>query len=513
MILLQNGTLVDGSGQAPRPASVLIRDQKIAAVGAIDPTPDMETVDCSERVIAPGFIDIHSHADLEALEHRAEKAQQGVTTEIVGNCGFSLFPQLPSSALVPSFELFDQRGTREWPDAEAYFSDVATSKSYTNIAALTGHATLRANISGMEPGKLDASDQGRAEKKLAACLEQGSIGFSTGLNEVPSSYGDFEELASLCRITRHYKGVYATHLRDYKFRILEAVQEALDLGRRTQVPVEIAHFQTVGRKNWDKMDAVIELVEDARTEGVEVGVDAYPYLAGSCNLTQLLPTWSLEGGTGQLLERLARQDTRQRIIAETEGDMANTWEDILLASLTNPAQKDLVGKTVQQVADERGCPGVEAAVELLLENQGRVVIVSFNQSEENLRKVLTHPLTAIITDGLMTAGKPHPRTFGTYPTLLGEYVREKGWLSLEEAIHKITELPAQRFHLENRGLVQPGNWADITIFAAGEIGTRGNYAEPDHIPEGIEHVLVNGAWVIRQGQLQQVFPGQPLRNA
>ena len=511
MILLHNGNIIDGSGQSSQHGSVLIRDQTIESIGAIDPAPDMEVVDCTDQVIAPGFIDVHSHADLEVMEHRPEKVMQGVTTEVVGNCGFSLFPTIPSSELVPAFEIFKSRGEKKWKDAAAYFDDLEALQSHTNVAALTGHSTLRAGVSGMRAGKLDAAEQREIEKRLAACLEQGSIGLSTGLNEVPSSYGDFDELIGLCGVVKQYDGFYTSHLRDYKFHIVEAVQEALDLGRRTRVPVQISHLQAVGYKNWEKMDVVLELIDHAHADGVDVGIDAYPYLAGSCGLTQLLPIWALEGGTRHLLQRLGEPDTRERIAAETESGMANRWQDILLATMSHPGQAELVGKTIQDIADARGCSGVAAALDLLIETQATVMIVSFNQSEENLRKVLSHPLTSIITDGLMTAGKPHPRTFGTYPTFLGEFVREKNLMSLEDAIHKTTGLPAHRFHLERQGLLRPGYQANITIFSAADIGTRGDYTEPACAPQGIEHVLVNGAWAVHQGQEQQIFSGRPMR--
>jgi N-acyl-D-amino-acid deacylase len=510
MILFTNGTLVDGTGAPARRAGLLIEDEKIRDIGPRPATPGMEVVDCAGLVIAPGFVDVHSHSDLEALQHRGEKTRQGIVSQVVGNCGFSLFPTLPRAGLVPSFDLFQGRGEQEWPDAGAYFADLEARGSYTNIAVLAGHAALRAKVAGMKAGRLAATAQRTAEELLARALEQGAVGLSTGLNEVPSSYGDLEELTALCRVVRQYGGLYVSHLRDYKFRILEAVREALEIGRRTGVPVQLSHLQTVGRKNWDKMDAVLALVDQAIAEGVDVGIDAYPYLAGSCHLTQLLPTWALEGGAGHLLARLANPDARTRIAEETEGNMANRWEDILIASA--PGRETLDGRTVQAVADERGLSGVQAALDLLLESRGLARIISFNQSEENLRKVLTHPRTVVITDGLVTQGRPHPRTFGTYPKFLGEYVRDKRWMSLEEGVRKATSLPAGRFGLADRGILAPGRWADLAVFAADRIGTRATYQEPDRPPEGIRHVLVNGRWVLREGQLQAQWPGRPLRR-
>ncbi len=512
MILLSQGNVVDGSGRPGKEASVLIDGGRIRDVGLIDASAGMEVVDCSGLTLSPGFIDVHSHGDLEVLEHRSDKVRQGVTTEVVGNCGFSLFPKLPPAALVPSFDLFDRRGARVWDDAAAYFDDLQEIGSLTNVAALTGHSTLRANVSGIKAAPLDSGEWRRIEGRLSTCLEQGSIGFSTGLNEAPSSYGDFAELARLCQVVKKHDAFYTTHMRDYKFHIIEAVEEALNLGRKTQVPVQLSHLQTVGRKNWEKMDAVLNLVDQAVREGVDVGIDAYPYLAGSAHLTQTLPIWALEGGTDRLLERLSDRDTRARIADETEADMANGWENILMASVRGRGQQSLVGRTIQELAQERGRSGVETALDLLLETRATLVIVSFNQSEENLRKVLTHPLTSIITDGLFTEGNPHPRTFGTYPTLLGEFVREKGWFTVEEAVHKATALPARRFKLDRRGLLTPGYWADVTVFDADRIGTRADYMEPHPAPEGIHHVLVNGEWVLRRGKLLGRYPGRPLRH-
>lgn len=512
MILFTNGSVIDGSGRPAEPLSLLVDDGKIVDVGAVQPSSEMEVCDCSGCIVAPGFIDVHSHSDLEVLEHRPEKVRQGVTTEVVGNCGFSLFPALPEGPLVPSFELFARRGTHRWPDAASYFDQVEEVGAYTNVASLVGHATVRANVSGMKAGAMQPGEMKSAEAHLASCLQQGAIGFSTGLNEVPSSYGDFAELEQLCRVVRQHNGFYTSHLRDYKFRILEAVEEALNLGRTTGVPVQLSHLQTVGRKNWEKMEPVLGLVERAVADGVDVGIDAYPYLAGSCHLTQFLPTWALEGGTEELMKRLALDRTRSQIANETEAGMSNSWSDLLVCGVADSEQPGVAGSRIQEIAGQWGCSGVDAALELLLRNRGAVRVISFNQSDENLRKVLSHPLTSVITDGLVTDGKSHPRTFGTYPTLLGDFVRNRKWFSWEEAVHKASGLPATRFRLSCRGLLRKGYWADIVVFDPGSIGTRSSYLEPDTPPEGIVHVMVNGTWVIQEGRLRERYPGQALRH-
>jgi N-acyl-D-aspartate/D-glutamate deacylase len=301
-------------------------------------------------------------------------------------------------------------------------------------------------------------------------------------------------------------------MRDYKFRVLEAVEEALDLGRRTGVKVEISHLQVVGSKNWDKQDRVLELIENAARDGVEVGVDAYPYMAGSASITQLLPDWCLEGGIPAMLEHLESKATFDRIARETDDYMANTWSDIVVCHTAEGASSGLHGRSIQEIADGRGRPAVDTALHLLQEQKGIVWIISFNQSEENLRKVLTLARTSIITDGVVSSGLSHPRTFGTYPKFLGEYVRDKRWLSLEEAIVKTGARASRHFGLRGRGTLQVGNWADVVVFDPERIGTRSDYQKPDQDPEGIRLVLVNGRIAVRDGALTGVHAGQALRH-
>jgi N-acyl-D-amino-acid deacylase len=511
-LLLTNGTVVDGTGAPAYPADVLIRDRVIEAIGQIPKSDTLEVLDCTDLIVAPGFVDVHSHCDLETLEHRSEKIMQGVTTEIVGNCGFSVFPTLKDPALLNTYNMLFGRNTHSWQHAGEFFRSLDASGSYTNTAALTGHSTLRAAVMGLQRRYADTAELSQLERLLEASLEQGSIGFSTGLNEVPGSYGSFDELVNLCRLVRKYDAFYTSHLRDYKFRILEAVYEALELGRTAGVPVQLSHLQTVGSKNWSKMDEVLELADRAVRDGVDVGIDAYPYLAGSCNLTQVLPDWALEGGSLELLKRLSSPQTRVQIARETEASLANTWSDIFVANANSEKNRSCIGSSIQEIADERQEDPVECALNLLREEEGILTIISFNQSEVNLRKILTHPLTSIITDGLYTEGKPHPRTFGTYPKFLGEFVREKQWMSLEAAIHKASGLPARRFKLARRGTVQIGNWADFTIFDPREIGTSSDYMNPNQSPRGIVYVLVNGQTTLHNGRLKGIPAGMSLRH-
>ena len=516
-VLLANGTVVDGSGEAARKANVLVEGETIREVGPIAASSlstgaDWETIDCAGLHIAPGFIDVHSHGDQEVLDHLPNKVLQGVTTEIVGNCGFSLFPTHPNPAGERlTGELFDGEPAEGMADTDAYFSTLEQTGSRVNVAALTGHSALRVFVmkARREAGEQELK---QLEQALEACLASGSIGLSTGLNCVPGGFAEFRELERLCRVVKKHDAFYTSHMRDYKFKVVEAVDEALGLGRATGAPVQISHLQVVGKKNWGKLEVVLGRVDDAQRDGVDVAMDAYPYLAGSCPITQLLPRWSLEGGIPALLDRLARPGDYERIAAETDDGMSNTWDDIMICQVEGDSADAIVGKSVARIAADRDRRAVNLALDLLREYNGEVRIISFNNNEDNLNAVLTHPLSMVITDGLVMEGISHPRTFGTYPKFLGEYVREKKWMPLEQAIVKTSALAARRFGLQGRGILQAGNFADLVVFDAGKIGTESDYDKPDRDPQGIHHVFVNGRRVVTGGTLTDKLPGRGLRH-
>jgi dihydroorotase/N-acyl-D-amino-acid deacylase len=511
-LLLANAIVIDGSGGPSQRVDVLVTGERIAAVGNVPPGTEREILDCSNLHIAPGFIDVHSHSDKEVLQHLPNKVLQGVTSEVVGNCGYSLFPTNPNpEGIRLTGEIFDGEPEEGMATAAEYFAAVEEAGTRVNVAALTGHVALR--IFAMKVRQTPSADEMRVmERQLEECLAAGSIGFSTGLNCLPSSFAGTDELIRLCQLVRNFEGFYTTHVRDYKFKVVEAVDEALAVGRGASLPVQISHLQVIGKKNWEKLDIALAHIEQAAQCGVDVAMDAYPYLAGSCSLTQFLPGWCQSGGLPRLLEHLSRPSAYQRIARETDEGMSNTWDDLVICDVHSPTNQSLIGKSIAQIASLRNKPPQEVALDLLLEEDGYVFIISFNSNDVNLRKVLTHPLTSIITDGMVLGGMSHPRTFGTYPKFLGEYVIEKGWLSLEEAIAKTSGLPASRFKLKGRGSIIPGKFADLVVFDALKIGTRADYANPAQEPEGIHHVLVNGEFAVRDGKLTEVKAGKVLRH-
>ena len=490
-ILLRNGSVIDGSGSPAAGGDVLIDGQRVAAVGAFDPPTDATVLDCSGLVVCPGFIDSHSHSDLQVLDHRPEKLWQGVTTEVVGNCGFSPYPLPVDPALLHEFAngIFCGDNSWGWPSAAAYLGEANRRASLVNVVSLVGHGSLRVAQAGHRPGPLPERDITQMEARLDEALAEGAAGFSTGLMYAPGESAPFEELERLCRVTARRGAIYTSHIRSYTFALVEAIDEQLELARRTGCRLQISHLQAAGPANWPKQAAAIEKIERARDEGLDIGFDCYPYVAGSTVLTQLLPQWVLAGGRDEMLARLTGSTLRKRIKAETIAGVAQRWSDLYISAAGN---RSLVGRHLEQIALERDCEPADALIDIIAEERGDVNVLEFNQTEENLRQLLTHPLASIASDGFYVKGRPHPRLYGTFPHLLGEFCRERGWLGLPEAIRKVTSLPARRFGLKNRGRIERGFFADITIFDPALIASAATYQNPEVRPVGIRYVFRNG---------------------
>lgn len=499
-LLLTGGAVLDGTGSPGFAADVLVDGGRIAQVRLDEPPADVLRIDCSGLVVAPGFIDSHSHSDLQVLEDRKEKLLQGVTAEVVGNCGFSAFPAGTDRRALQEFAngIFCGGDDWGWSSAQDYLAEASARSRHAGVYALTGHGSLRIAQAGLRQGPLPDSDLDAMERRLSECLEEGAAGFSTGLMYAPGASAPFEELERLCRVTARHDKIYATHMRNYFGGILDAIGEQIELARRTGCRLQISHLLIAGRKNWFLLPRVLEKIERARDEGIDVGFDCYPYVAGSTVLTQILPQWTLEGGLEELVARLENPTERARIAAETVDNLAWSWDDIFISAVASASNAGAVGRSIAELSQQKEKPAINVVLDLLREERGSVNMVSFNQSEENLRETMKHPLSMIISDGFYVKGRPHPRLFGTFPRFLGVYVRELELVSLPEGVRKITDAPARRFGIVGLGRIAEGYSADITVFDPGRIGSPADYENPELPPAGIHLVLRNGEVLFRK---------------
>ncbi len=496
--LLRGGSVLDGTGRPPASCDVWIEDNRIAAVGHDGGTADL-TIDCAGLTVAPGLIDAHSHSDLQVLENRPEKPLQGVTTEVVGNCGFSAYPCPADRKAMHDFAngLFRGGDSWGWATAAEYLADAASHSRLVHVESLVGHGSLRIACGNGRHGPLTSEELDRMEHVLDESLAAGACGFSTGLMYSPGESAPFDELERLCRVTARRGKIYATHMRDYGFHLIEAIDEQLELARRTGCRLQISHLQAVGEANWSRQAPGLEKIERARDSGIDVAFDCYPYVAGSTVLSQLLPQRFLEGRLAGLVARLTDPLQRARIARETIAGMAHHWTDLFISAVASEVNAPVVGLNIQAIAEMRGCEPIDVVLDLLVEERGTVNMLEFNQSEENLRQTLTHPFSNVISDGFYVTGRPHPRLHGAFAELLGGVCREKRWMELPEAVRKVTSAPAERFRLRGRGQVEPGYYADLVVFDAARVGSPATFDRPEQPPEGIHYVMREGRITVK----------------
>jgi dihydroorotase/N-acyl-D-amino-acid deacylase len=491
MLSLSNALIFDGSGAPPYRGGMLIREGCIVAVGDFQPPSDADELDLRGAALSPGFIDLHSHSDLAVLENRKEKSDQGITSEVVGNCGFSPYPCGHHASLLAEQNEGILHGTGSWSTATAYLDSVRHSSRLVHVESLIGHGALRTAVYGSEAATAQLANLDAMTGVLDDALSDGAIGFSTGLMYAPGSEAPIAELEALCRIVARHNKLYTTHMRSYSWQLLESVDEQIELARRSGCRLQISHLQAVGRDNWHKQRLALDKIEQAHAEGIDIGFDCYPYLAGSTIMTQLLPQSALKDGLAGLLALVATASSRASLEHALHTETAQAWTDIFVSSLHTAANRNLIGKHIAEIAEARGSNPAATVLDLLTEESGKVNIVAFNQSESNLRELLTHPLSSIITDGFYVTERPHPRLAGAFPTFLGEFVRTRGWLSMPEAIRKITNQPAERLHLEDRGRLTLGAPAELTIFDPELVGSDATFEHPTTSPTGI-HLLIRG---------------------
>jgi N-acyl-D-amino-acid deacylase len=517
-LLIRGGSVIDGSGAPARRADVAVEGDRIAAVGPSLAGEAARVIDATGKVVAPGFIDMHSHSDLFyfACPSAESKIRQGVTTEVVGMCSFSQAPVRPEQQALMKGWVGGIGLTPDltWETFGQYLDTLRGVRPAVNVVHFVGHGALRIAAMGFEARAADAGEIKTMERHLGEALDAGAWGFSTGLVYPPSSYADTREIVALARAMAPRGGQYSSHIRGESAMLLDSIAEAIGIGEEGGVRVEISHVKASGRENWPKLDAALRMLDDARARGVDVAGDVYPYNAGSTKMDNLMPAWSHEGGIAKLLERLADPKVRRRIAEEclVDGERWGTvsqggvgFDQIFIAS---SRRRELEGLNLAQLAQQSGQAPADALMNLLLEERCTVSMVSFSQSIENVAKVLAHPALTIGSDSIPLfegagdkPGKPHPRSYGTFPRVLSEYARERRLFSLETAVNKMTGLPAQRLGLRERGLVQPGYFADLTVFDPQTIKDESTYPDPHRYPSGIPLVIVNGAVAVDDGRM------------
>ncbi len=526
-ILVKGGLVIDGSGRPGEIGDVLVRDGRIVALGPSLPECAARVIDAAGLAVAPGFIDIKTHSDFTLpINPKAEsKVRQGVTTEIIGHCGFSVAPVLPGKLELIRDYL---SASAPWlPFREVGFPDYLDTFPATavNAGMLVGHHTLRLNVMGMDARAPNAAELAQMTALLDEGLAAGALGLSTGLFTPPSSYAGRDEIVALCDVLKRHNALYFTHLRDESNNVVQSVEEAIDIARTCGVHVEIVHLKCSGLDNWGKAAGILAMIEAARAEGLAVDCDAYPYAAGSNPLKNLLPQWVQSGGIEAMLARLTQPETRAQIRAEIARDGLNnwgripSWDNVRISISPNLPQH--AGETFGALAAARGLDPVDAVCDYLIEDKAATRVLITSIAEDDIRDIIRSPTALVGSDGNCVAdygvtsqGMPHPRFYGTFPRIIGHYVHDERLLPLEQAVRKMTGATAAALRLRDRGLLKEGYRADIAIFDPAEFHDRATYANPHQYPSGARTtVLVNGAVVVDNARHTGALPGAVLRRA
>ncbi|UCE06871.1 MAG: D-aminoacylase [bacterium] len=523
-IVIKNGMVLDGSGSQAIRKDLGIIGTKIVAIDDLSTATSDQIIDADGLIIAPGFIDIHTHTDIELIVNPMAESKicQGVTTEVAGNCGASPFPlndedfsEMDKNVL----ESYDLHIT--WKDINGFLQVLNEKKISINYATFTGHGRLRSYIIGKNDIQPTPEQLERMKQSLVQSMENGSFGLSTGLEYAPGSYASTEELIELCKVVSKYNGVYATHMRNEDDRVEEAIQEALHICKETDTPLQISHFKACNQSNWHKVDSMLETIHNAVESGMPVTVDRYPYIAYGTGLTTFLPLWSRQGSTDEILARLQDKSLLSKIqeYAESRGERIGGWDRVVISSCFSEKNKIWEGITIQECATADSKSPFEFIRNLLLEERNRANIVGFAMNEDNLKKILSSSSVMIGSDGSAVApygklseGKPHPRYYGTFPRVLGKYCREEKLFDLATAIKKMTSMPAKKLGLQKRGIIQEGYYADITIFNPQTVIDNATFIEPHQFPTGIEYVIVNGKVTVKNGKHTEERAGKVIRH-
>jgi N-acyl-D-amino-acid deacylase len=528
-LLVKNGRIIDGSGRPGYIADLAIKGDRIVRIGSLKGSTATRVIDARGMVVSPGFIDMLGQSETYVLiDPRAmSKVMMGVTTEVTGEGG-SIAPV--NERLIKEDEDFNRRYnlTIDWQTLGEYFARLEKQGSGVNMATFVGATQVRAYVIGFDNREPTPQELEKMKVLVADAMKDGALGLSTSLQYVPARFAKTNEIVELAKVARRYGGIYATHQRSEANALDESLAEVFQIAREARIPVEIWHLKTAYKKNWGRMPEVLAKIRKARAEGLDITADVYPYIAGSTSLTASLPPWVLEGGTEQMLRRVRDTRIRQQLKKEIPTD-SKDWENIyrgsggasgvLIGSVVNRELEAMQGKRLSEIAEEQNKDPLDALFDLILADGGQTGAIYFMMSEPDLRAAMRAPFVSFCTDsgarasdGPLSGAKSHPRGWGSYPRILGKYVRDEKLLTLEKAVQKMTGMPATRVGLGDRGFLREGMFADIAVFDPRRIIDRATFEAPNQYAEGIKYVIVNGQLSVDDGKRTSALAGRPLRG-
>ena len=524
-ILISDGVVYDGLGNEGQPLDIAIKGDKIFKIGVrMDKCKAKTVIEADGLVVSPGFIDPHSHTDIELLVNpKAEsKIRQGITTEIAGNCGFTMFP-LTAGNLEEKRKYGEEKyGVDiDWLNINGFFDRLEERGIALNYATQLGHGSIRSAVFGHQDRPPTDGEMETMRRLVKENMEAGAMGLSTGLIYTPGCFAGTEEIIELCREVAAYRGIYATHMRNEGDCLMEAVEESIRIAREANVSLQISHLKLAYPRNWSKLHAVLSRISEVKAQGMEILADRYPYTATSTLLNTFIPRQIQQGTTAEYLARLKdpAHDREIRHFVQVQEEKIGSWDKVFISSVLTKDNQGLVGKSIMQAAMERGKEPYDLIRDLLIDEEDQVWMINFSLSEDNFKRIIAHPLVVIGSDGWALApygtlgrDKPHPRSYGTFTRMLGRYVRDENLMPLGIAIEKMTSLTARKFGLKARGQIKEGFFADLVVFDPCNIVDLANWTDPHQYGTGVEFVLVNGCIVIGEGEHTGALPGRVLKK-
>jgi len=520
--VIRDGFIIDGADRdsLPLKADIGVKGNHIVEIGNIPLSAGGKIISATGLCISPGFIDAHAHSEFTLLaDGRAEaKILQGITTEINGNCGLSAAPFF-GAALAQREKEFEELDIRErWNTFPGYFALLNRRRFATNFITLAGHGNLRASVAGYTDKPVSESQLEEMTVLLRDAMNAGAKGLSTGLIYPPGTYSDIFELVHLASEASKYGGIYATHMRSEGDMLLESIDEAITIARKSGIHVHISHLKTSGENNWWKIEEILKRIHQAQEHNITLTCDRYPYTAAGTDLDAILPSWAFEGGREKEISRLRME--RQRLAGDimSEHPDKSYWKTVMISSVTLEKNKWMEGRILSNISSSVGKSATDLLFDLLVEEELQVGAIFLSMNEDNLKTILKQSYTVIGSDssarsfdGITAKGAPHPRAFGSFPRVLGKYVREQNILTLSEAVYKMTGFTSKIFNIKHRGIIAKGYFADITIFDPDKVTDTAEFSDPFKKPEGIHHVFVNGVPVVFEGSATGALPGEILR--